>query len=78
MKIRTYPENKIYAGTPEQIVQKMAKDAIFFKVKTSDDYMRKVARYLPSIKFKGRTNEERCKSFLKALLRIGVIKYEGL
>lgn len=74
MKIRTYPENKVYAGTAEQIVQKMAKDAIFFKVKTSEDYMRKVAEHLPSIKLKGRTNEERCKSFLKNLLRIGIIE----
>ncbi len=74
MKIRTYPENKMYAGTPEQVVQKMTNDAIFFNVKKSEDYMRKVAEHLPSIRLNGRTNEERCKSFLKNLLRIGVIE----
>ena len=77
MKIRTIPENKVYAGTPKDIVRKMAADAIFLNYRTPEDYMRSVIQRLPSIQLKGSTEEERCESFINALIQMGAAKIDN-
>lgn len=74
MKIKMIPENKFYAGTPADIVNKLSADAIFLKHKTPEDYIRAVCKRLPSIKTTGKTYEERCESFLSGMLENGMAK----
>lgn len=74
MKIRMIPENKAYAGTPADIVNKLSADAIFLKHKTPGEYMRAVCKRLPSIKIEGKTHEERCEDFLRGMLANGMAK----
>lgn len=74
MKIRMIPENKIYAGTPMEIVNKLAADAIFLKVKSVEDYMLTVRRRLPSMSIEGTTQEEQCESFIRELVARGMAK----
>jgi len=62
------PENKVYTGTPVDIVNKLSADAIFLKHKTSEEYIKTVCRRLPSIKIEGKTYEERCEAFLCGML----------
>lgn len=68
------PENKIYAGTPADIVSKLSADAVFLKHKTPVEYMRAVCKRLPSIKIEGKTHEERCEDFLCGMLANGMAK----
>ena len=74
MKIRMIPENKLYAGTPADIVKKLSADAVFLKHRTSREYLRAVALRLPSLKTKGRTHEEKCKDFLLNMIALGMAK----
>jgi DNA-binding XRE family transcriptional regulator len=74
MKIRMIPENKVYAGTPADVVSKLSADAIFLKHKTPEEYLRAVSRRLPSIKVEGKTFEDRCESFLCGMLANGMAK----
>lgn len=74
MKIRMIPENKVYAGTPTDIVSKLSADAIFFKQKSPEDYLKAVSRRLPSIKIEGKTLEERCEALLRGMLANGMAK----
>ena len=70
MKIRMIPENKVYAGTPADIVRKLATDAIFLN-QTPEKYLEGVSRRMPGIKIDGNTFDERCESFVNSLLQIG-------
>lgn len=74
MKIRMIPENKVYAGTPVDIVNKLAADAIFLKAKSAEDYILAVKRRLPSISIEGTTQEERCESFVRDVVAKGMAK----
>lgn len=74
MKIKMIPENKVYAGTPVDIVGKLATDAIFLNHKTPEEYLNDVSRRLPIIKIEGNTLEERCESFLRGMLAKGMAK----
>ena len=74
MKIRMVPENKLYAGTPADIVKKLSADAVFLKHKTAEEYLRSVSRRLPSIKIGGKTHRERCWSLLRGMLMNGMAK----
>lgn len=74
MKIRMIPENKVYAGTPADIVSKLSADAIFLKHKSPEDYLKAVSRRLPSIKIEGKTLEERCEALLRGMLANGMAK----
>ncbi|MEK7859228.1 MAG: helix-turn-helix domain-containing protein [Elusimicrobiota bacterium] len=74
MKIKMIPENKVYAGTPTDIVNKLSADAIFLKHKTPEKYMKAVCKRLPSIKTLGKTHEERCEDFLRGMLANGMAK----
>ena len=73
MKIRLVPEIKVYAGTPADIVRKLAADAVFLN-QTPEKYLEGVSQRLPSIKIEGDTFEKRCDSFIKGLLQIGAAK----
>jgi len=74
MKIRMIPENKVYAGTPADIVSKLSADAIFLKHKSPEDYLKAVSRRLPSIKIEGKTLEARCEALLRGMLANGMAK----
>lgn len=74
MKIKMIPENKAYAGTPADIVNKLSADAIFLKHKTPEEYIRAVCKRLPSIKTPGKTYEERCEDLLRGMLANGMAK----
>src|SRR5258708_39075771 len=74
MKLRMIPENKVYAGTPADVVSKLSADAIFLKHKTPEEYLRAVSRRLPSIKIEGETFEGRCEAFLRGMLANGMAK----
>jgi len=74
MKIRMIPENKVYAGTPADIVSKLSADAIFLKHKSPKDYLKAVSRRLPSIKIEGKTLEARCEALLRGMLANGMAK----
>ncbi len=74
MKIRMIPENKVYAGTPADIVSKLSADAIFLKHKTPEEYLEAVSRRLPSIKIEGKTFENRCEALLRGMLANGMAK----
>ena len=74
MKIRMIPENKVYAGTPADIVSKLSADAIFLKHKSPEDYLKAVSRRLPSIKIEGKTLDERCEALLRGMLANGMAK----
>jgi DNA-binding transcriptional regulator YiaG len=68
------PENKVYAGTPADIVAKLSADAIFLKHKTAEEYIRAVSKRLPSIKIQGNTLDERCETLLSGMLANGMAK----
>lgn len=74
MKIKMIPENKTYAGTPADIVNKLSADAIFLTHKTPEEYMKAVCKRLPSVKIDGKTHEERCEDFLRGMLANGMAK----
>lgn len=74
MKIRMIPENKVYAGTPADIVSKLSADAVFLKHKTPEEYLKAVSRRLPSIKIEGKTFEDRCEALLRGMLANGMAK----
>jgi|GEM_PF-3896789 len=74
MKIRMIPENKVYAGTPADIVNKLSSAAIFLGHKTPEEYIKTVCRRLPSIKIEGKTHEARCEAFLRGMLGNGMAK----
>ncbi len=74
MKIRMIPENKVYAGTPTDIVSKLSADAIFLKHRTPEEYLKAVSRRLPSIKIEGKTLEDRCEALLRGMLANGMAK----
>lgn len=74
MKIRMIPENKVYVGTPMDIVSKLSADAIFGKHKSPEQYLESVARRLPNMKIEGKTFEERCEAFLRGMLSNGMAK----
>lgn len=78
MKIRTIPENKVYTGTPKDIVRKMAVDAIFLNCRTPEDYMQSVIQRLPSIQLAGDTEEARCESFINAMVQMGAAKIDDM
>jgi DNA-binding transcriptional regulator YiaG len=73
MKIKLLPDNKVYAGTPSDIVNKLRRDAIFMKTASIEDYMEKVLKRLSDegrdvIKLAGENLEERCESFLAGMV----------
>lgn len=74
MKIRLVPENKVYAGSPSDIVRKLAEDAIFLHPATPEEYLDKVSRRLPSLMIEGNNFDERCESFINGLVQIGAAK----
>lgn len=74
MKIRMIPENKVYAGTPADIINKLSADAIFLGHKNPEEYIKAVCRRLPSIKIEGKTYEERCEAFMRGMLANGMAK----
>lgn len=74
MKIKMIPENKVYAGTPADIVNKLSADAVFLKHKTPEEYLRAVCKRLPGIKLEGKTHEDRCEDFLRGMLANGMAK----
>jgi len=74
MKIRMIPENKVYAGTPVDIVGKLSADAVFLKHKSPDEYLEAVSRRLPGMKIEGETFEERCEAFFRGMLANGMAK----
>jgi len=74
MKIRTIPENKLYAGTATDIVKKLFADAVFLKYRTAREYLKKFISRRFGTKIKGKTHEERCKSFLRGMFANGAAK----
>jgi DNA-binding XRE family transcriptional regulator len=72
MKIRMIPENKVYAGTPTDIVSKIAADAIFLSPKSPEEYLKYVSGRLPILRIEGSTLDERCESFLRGILASGM------
>lgn len=72
MKVRMIPENKVYAGTPTDIVGKLAAEAIFLGHKTPEEYLKEVCRRLPILRAEGDTLEERCETFLRGMLTNGM------
>lgn len=74
MKIRMIPENKVYAGTPTDIVSKLSADAIFLSHKTPEEYLNAVSRRLPNIKIEGETFGDRCEALLRGMLGNGMAK----
>lgn len=46
MKIKIIPENKAYAGTPADIVNKLSADAIFLKHKAPVENLERLERKL--------------------------------
>lgn len=79
MKIRVVGNNKIYAGEPKEIVNKLAEDSIFLntgdenfsKPKSPTIYMLSVRR-----RVEGTNLEECCKNFIQDLVKSGAIKIE--
>jgi transcriptional regulator with XRE-family HTH domain len=74
MKIVMALDQRIYAGTPMDIVRKLRADAIHMKTRDTDAYMRTVVARLRAeeqaeVDLSGDNLEERCESFLVGVLR---------
>lgn len=74
MKIRMITENKKYLGTPVEIVERMANDAIFLDDRSIENYLKVMGRRLPSLQLEGKPVETQCKALLSGLLVNGTVE----
>src|SRR5258706_7940324 len=75
MKIKMIPENKVYAGTPADIVRKISADAIFSGRQSAEEYLEAVSKRIPGIKMKGETFEERSEALISGMISFGMAKF---
>jgi hypothetical protein len=75
MRVRLREEERIFQGTPKQIVQAMQRTAIFAAHLSLDEYVdwcaENAGRMGLNVKVAGETTDERCASLLDQMLVTG-------